>query len=57
MSYSLYADLGLWRLELCGCAGQDLEVVPEAILFIIVNKSMNKRISAMSFALSRFLLC
>ena len=28
--------------------GQDLEVVPSNILFIIVNKSMNKRISAMS---------
>ena len=42
---------------MCGCAGQDLEVVPGAILFIIVNKSMNKRISAMSFALSQFLLC
>ena len=57
MSYSLYADLGVWRLGLCGCAGQDLEVVPGAILFTIVNKSMNKRISAMSFALSQFLLC
>ena len=57
MSYCLYADLGVWRLRLCGCAGQDLEVVPSAILFIIVNKSMNKRLTAMSFALSQFLLC
>ena len=50
-------DLGVWRLGLCGCAGQDLEVVPCALLFIIVNKSMNKRLSVMSFALSQFLLC
>ena len=56
MSYSLYAVLGLWRLGLCGCAGQDLEVLPGAILFILVNKSMNKRIRAMSIALSQFLL-
>ena len=41
---------------MCGCAGQDLEVVPGAILFILVNKSMNKRLSAISFALSLFLL-
>ena len=42
---------------MCVCAGQDLEVVPGVILFIIVNKSMNKRLSAMFFILSQFLLC
>ena len=56
MSYSLCVDLELWRLGLCWCAGQDLEVVPGDILFILVTKSMNKRIRAMSFALSQFLL-
>ena len=50
-------DLGVWSLGLCGCAGQDLEVVPCALLFIIVNESMNKLLSVMPFALSQFLLC
>ena len=31
--------------------------MPGAILFIIVNKSMNKRLGAISFALSQILLC
>ena len=42
---------------MCVCAGQDLKVVPSAVLFIIVHKSMKKRLSAISFALSQFLLC